>query len=82
MDGNVSDILAWLICLPGFLSVMVKVTVTGAKVVLASVPVMLPEPLEAIPVTVAVLSLVQLNVVPVTLPLRMIVVIGLPEQMV
>lgn len=40
--------------------VIVKVTVTGALVVLVSVPLILPEPLAAIPVAVAVLSLVQL----------------------
>ena len=39
--------------------VMVKVTVIGANVVLVSVPVMLPLPLAAIPVTVPVLSLVH-----------------------
>ena len=45
---------------PLAVGVMVKVTVTGAKVVLVSVPLILPEPLAAIPVTVALLSLVQL----------------------
>ena len=40
--------------------VMVKVTVTGKLVVLVNVPLMSPEPLVAIPVTVAVLFLVQL----------------------
>lgn len=39
--------------------VIVKVTVTGAVVVLVNVPVILPEPFAAIPVTVAVLSRVQ-----------------------
>jgi hypothetical protein len=38
---------------------MVKVTVIGAKVVLVSEPLMLPLPLAAMPVTVAVLSLVH-----------------------
>ena len=42
------------------LGVIVKVTVTGAKVVLVSVPDILPVPLAAIPVAVALLSLVQL----------------------
>ena len=43
---------------------MVNVTVTGAGVVLFSVPTIeLPVPLAAIPVTVVVLFLVQLNVV-------------------
>jgi hypothetical protein len=40
--------------------VMVKVTVTGALVAFVKLPLMVPLPLEAIPVTVAVLSLVQL----------------------
>ena len=61
---------------------IVKVTVTGAVVVLVSVPLILPAPLAAIPVTVAVLSLVQLNTVPVTLPLFTIVVIAEPLQIV
>ena len=43
---------------------------------------MLPEPLAAIPVTVALLSLVQLNTVPATLPDKTIVVIATPEQIV
>ena len=40
--------------------VMVKVTVTEEVVVFVNVPLILPEPLAAIPVTVPVLSLVQL----------------------
>jgi hypothetical protein len=60
--------------------VIVNVTVTGALVVFVKVPLMLPIPLAAIPVTVAVLSLVQLNTVPPTLPLNTIVVIGEAEQ--
>ena len=40
--------------------VMVNVTVTGAAVVLVSVPLILPVPLAAIPVAATVLSLVQL----------------------
>lgn len=44
--------------------VMVKVTVTGDVVVLNNVPLMVPVPLAAIPVTAVVLSLVQLNVAP------------------
>jgi hypothetical protein len=62
------------------IGVIVKVTVTGAFVVLVSVPLMLPEPLAPIPVTATVLFLVQLNVVPETLPLSEIVVIAVPEQ--
>jgi len=62
--------------------VIVKVTVNGALVVLVNVPLILPEPLAAIPVTVAVLFLVQLKVVPETAPESTIVVIGVPEQIV
>ena len=40
--------------------VIVNVTVIGAAVVLVNAPLILPEPLAAIPVTVATLSLVQL----------------------
>ena len=39
---------------------IVKVTVTGDTVVLVSVPLILPVPFAAIPVTVTVLFLVQL----------------------
>ena len=67
---------------PLAVGVMVKVTVTGAKVVLVSEPLMVPTPLAAIPVTVATLSRVQLNTVPATLPLGMIGVIADPEQIV
>ena len=42
------------------LGVIVKVTVTGALVVLVSNPLIFPDPLAAIPVTVPVLFLVQL----------------------
>ena len=59
-----------------------KVTVTGAFVVLVSVPDILPVPLFAMPVTVTVLSLTQLYTVPATLPESTIVVIGLAEQIV
>ena len=62
--------------------VIVNVTVTGAVVLLVNVPVIFPLPLAAIPVTVALLSLVQLKVVPVTLPLNTIVEITLAEQIV
>ena len=62
--------------------VIVKVTVTGALVVLVNEPLIFPEPLFAIPVTVTVLSLVQLKVVAGTLPVNTIVVIALAEQMV
>ena len=67
---------------PLAVSVIVKVTVTGALVVFVKTPLIFPEPLPAIPVTIAVLSLVQLNVVPVTLPVNTMVVIELAEQIV
>ena len=44
---------------PLALGVIVNVTVTGAAVVLVSVPLMFPLPLAAIPVTATVLSLVH-----------------------
>ena len=45
---------------PLAVGVMVKVTVTGANVVFVKEPaIVLPEPLAAIPVVVALLSLVQ-----------------------
>jgi hypothetical protein len=44
---------------PLTVGVMVKVTVTGALVLLTSVPEILPDPLPAIPITEAVLFLVQ-----------------------
>ena len=67
---------------PFAVGVIVKVTSTGAAVVLVSVPEILPFPLAAMPVTVAVLFLVQLYVVPLTGPLNTMVVITFPEQMV
>ncbi len=45
---------------PLALGVIVKVTVTGALVVLVSVPAISPVPLAAMPVTEVVLSRVQL----------------------
>lgn len=42
------------------LGVMVKVTVTGTDPVLVRAPLMLPDPVAAIPVAVTVLFLVQL----------------------
>ena len=63
--------------------VMLKVTVTGAVVVLVKVPLIgEPDPLAAMPVAAALLSLVQLNVVPATLLLNAIGVIAVPEQVV
>ena len=67
---------------PLAVGVIVNVTVTAALVVLVSVPEIFPAPLAAIPVTATVLSLVQLYVVPLTLPLRTIVCIAVPEQLV
>ena len=55
---------------------MVKVTVIGDAVPLIKLPLMLPVPLAAIPVTVAVLSLTHAYVVPLTLPDITIGVIG------
>jgi hypothetical protein len=67
---------------PLAVGVIVNVTVIGAFVVLVNAPLILPLPLAAMPVTVAVLSLVQLNTVPETLPVSTMVLIVLPEQMV
>ena len=44
---------------PLALGVIVKVTVTGAKVLLVNVPVISPVPVVAMPVTETVLSLIQ-----------------------
>lgn len=71
--------------LPGHplaVGVMVKVTATGPDVVFVNEPLISPLPLAAIPVTVAVLSLVQLKIVPLTAPVIPIVVMVLSEQMV
>jgi len=63
--------------------VIVKVTVTGPVVVLVNVPLISPAPLAAMPVTAALLSLVQLYTVPATaLPFNTIVVIAEPVQIV
>ena len=61
---------------------MVKVTVTGPLVVLVKLPLILPVPLAAMPVAVAVLSLVQLNTVPGTVPEFTMVVMVAAEQIV
>ena len=61
---------------------IVNVTVTGALVVFVSDPPISPVPLAAIPVAVPVLSLVQLKMVPATLPDRIIFEIREPEQIV
>lgn len=60
---------------------MVKVTVIGVLVVLVNEPLILPVPLLAIPVT-AGLFLTQLNTVPGTVPLLIMVVIAEPLQIV
>lgn len=65
---------------PLAVGVIVNVTSTLDVVVLVSVPLILPAPLAAIPVTGTVLSLVQLNTVPATLPVNTIVVIAVPEH--
>jgi hypothetical protein len=62
--------------------VMIKLTVTGAVVVLVNEPLILPEPLAAIPVAVPVLSLVQVNVVAPRLLVNTMVLMAVPEQMV
>jgi hypothetical protein len=67
---------------PLAIGVIVKVTVTGAVVVLVSVPLIFPLPFAAMPVTEAVLSLVHVYVVPVVLLDNAIVVIATPEHFV
>jgi len=67
---------------PFAVGVTVKLTVTGALVVFVSVPEILPEPVAAMPVTVAVLFLVHAYVVPLTAPVKAIVVIAVAEQIV
>ena len=59
-----------------------NVTITGELVVLVSVPLILPAPLAAIPVTATVLFLVQLYTVPATLPVNAMVVMAAPLQVV
>ena len=61
--------------------VIVKVTNTGALVVLVNVPLISPVPLAAIPVAATRLFLTQLYTVPATgLPFNTMVVIGEPEH--
>ena len=67
---------------PLAVGVIVNVTVIGAPVVLVSDPLISPDPLAAMPVTVALLSLVHAKLVPTTGPVSAIVVIALPEQIV
>lgn len=65
---------------PLAVGVIVKVTVTGALVVFVRVPEMSPLPEATMPVTLAVLFLVQLKVVPETEPVNPIDAIKLPLQ--
>ena len=66
---------------PLAVGVMVNVTVIGTLVVLVKIPLILPAPVTAIPVTVATLSLVQLYTTPDTvLPVMAMVVIGVAEH--
>ena len=67
---------------PFAVGVIVNVTVTGAVVVLVNDPLILPVPLTAMPVTVAVLFLVHAYVVPVTPLVNTIGVINVAEQIV
>ena len=67
---------------PFAVGVIVKVTLIGALVVFVKVPEILPLPLAAMPVTAAVLSLVHAYVVPLTAPVKAIVVIADAEQIV
>lgn len=67
---------------PLAVGVIVNVTVCCAVVMLVSVPLMLPLPEAAMPVTFTVLFLVQAYVVPLTAPDIKIVVIGFPVQIV
>ena len=67
---------------PFAVGVILNITVTGAAVVFVNVPLISPAPPAAMPVTDTVLSLVQLNTVPVTLPVNTMVVRDEPEQIV
>lgn len=66
---------------PSKTGIMVNVTVIGEEVVLVNEPDISPLPLAAIPVTVPVLSLVQLKMLP-GVPDNIISAIAVPEQMV
>jgi len=61
---------------------IVKVTFIGAADVFVRLPLILPDPLAAIPVAEAELSLDQLYIIPVGPPLKAILVVPLPEQVV
>lgn len=64
--------------------VMIKVTLAGSAVVLVSAPLMSvsEEPVASKPVTAPTLSLVQLNMVPGSAPVKLIRVMAAPEQIV
>ena len=67
---------------PFAVGVIVNVTVIGKAVEFVNAPLIFPVPFAAIPVTETVLSLVQLNTVPPTLPVNAMVVIDEPEQII
>ena len=67
---------------PFAFGVIVKVVVIGAEVKFVKDPLTVPLPLDAIPGTVPVLFLVQLKVVGLTLPVKEIGVMVLPEHIV
>ena len=67
---------------PFAVGVMVNVTLIGTVVVLVNVPLISPETPAAIPVTETVLSLVQLNTVPLTLLALTMVVMAEPEHLI
>jgi hypothetical protein len=67
---------------PLAIGVIVNVTVTGALVMLVNIPLIFPVPLAAMPVSDAVLFLVQLNEVPTKLLVKAMLLIAEPEQIV
>ena len=60
--------------------VTVKITVSGALVILVNIPVISPLPFATIPVEM-LLFLTQLKAVPATLPVKEMLEIAVPEQM-
>lgn len=81
--GALSTITVAVIGVPAqplAVGVIVNTTVCWPVVVLVRVPLILPVPFAAIPVTLTVLFLVHAYVVPVTAPVNAIVVIGVPEH--
>lgn len=67
---------------PLAVGVIAKVINCGVFVLLIGMPLIVPDPPAAMPVILPVLSLLQLNTVPVTFPLGTIGVIAEPEQVV